>query len=159
MQWKGPYEVVGTIGENDYRVKVNEKVRTYHANLLKIYNKRNEETPDAVHIACVGVVDFEECEKEDIDLGEDVIVLGSCTPKESVKDIKIGPEIEEDKRSEIKEILSEFKHVFTDLPGKMDIVQHEINLTSQVPIKSKPYSIPYALRETLKKEVSEMLKW
>ena len=38
MQWKGPYEIISRCGKgNDYRVEVNKKVRTFHANMLKKY--------------------------------------------------------------------------------------------------------------------------
>ena len=40
MQWKGPYNVIGRIGMNDYRVHVKGKVRAYHVNLLKEYVER-----------------------------------------------------------------------------------------------------------------------
>ena len=36
MQWKGPYEIMSRCGKgNDYRVEVNKKVKTFHANMLK----------------------------------------------------------------------------------------------------------------------------
>ena len=38
MKWKGPYEIMSRCGKsNDYRVEVNEKVKTFHANMLKKY--------------------------------------------------------------------------------------------------------------------------
>ncbi|XP_077863429.1 uncharacterized protein LOC144346761 [Saccoglossus kowalevskii] len=40
MQWKGPYVVEQVIGENDYRVRVGDKVKTYHINMLKLYVER-----------------------------------------------------------------------------------------------------------------------
>ena len=35
MQWKGPYEVRAVVGMNDYKVRVKDKLKAYHANLLK----------------------------------------------------------------------------------------------------------------------------
>lgn len=35
MQWKGPYEVISKVARHDYKVKVKEKDKTIHANLLK----------------------------------------------------------------------------------------------------------------------------
>ena len=37
MQWKGPYEVSAVVGTNDYKVKIKDKLKVYHANLLKKY--------------------------------------------------------------------------------------------------------------------------
>ena len=34
MQWKGPYETMSRCGkDNDYRVEVNRKVKSFHANM------------------------------------------------------------------------------------------------------------------------------
>lgn len=40
LQWQGPFEVESSAGVNDYRIKVGEKLRTFHVNLLKKYVKR-----------------------------------------------------------------------------------------------------------------------
>ena len=41
MQWKGPYEIMSRCGKgNDYRIEVNKKVKTFHANMLKKYIER-----------------------------------------------------------------------------------------------------------------------
>ena len=37
MQWKGTYEVKEKVGENEYRIAIRGKVKTYHVNLLKLY--------------------------------------------------------------------------------------------------------------------------
>ena len=44
MQWKGSYEVMDRCGKgNDYWVKVNKKVKTFHANMQKKYIERAEQ--------------------------------------------------------------------------------------------------------------------
>ncbi|GFO38419.1 Zinc finger protein [Plakobranchus ocellatus] len=35
VQWKGPFEIVATVGINDYRINMGGKEKTFHANLLK----------------------------------------------------------------------------------------------------------------------------
>ncbi|GFO27550.1 Zinc finger protein [Plakobranchus ocellatus] len=48
MQWKGSLDVLATVGTNDYRINVNGKEKTLHANLLMSYIKRestSDETP------------------------------------------------------------------------------------------------------------------
>jgi len=36
LAWRGPYKVVGIVGDFDYRVEVSpDKVKTYHINMLK----------------------------------------------------------------------------------------------------------------------------
>ena len=43
LQWKGPFSVVAKISNTDYQIDVNGKVRTFHANLLKLYIHRNSQ--------------------------------------------------------------------------------------------------------------------
>ena len=42
MQWKGPYEIVATLGKVDYKIDMQGKVKTFHANMLKRYIDRAE---------------------------------------------------------------------------------------------------------------------
>ena len=38
LAWRGPYKVVGVVGEVDYKIQiVPDKVKTYHINMLKRY--------------------------------------------------------------------------------------------------------------------------
>ena len=42
LQWKGPYKVVEVVNRMDYRVKVDDRVGTYHINLLKKFEERDD---------------------------------------------------------------------------------------------------------------------
>ena len=50
MQWKGPYQVSKLIGINDYKVKVKNKTKVYHANRRKKYFEQ-----DKINDAAVGM--------------------------------------------------------------------------------------------------------
>ena len=55
------------------------------------------------------------------------------------------------------QVLEAYDSVFTDVPGKSNVIQHRIPLTDSTPIRSKPYPLPYAIKENLKTESQEML--
>lgn len=59
---------------------------------------------------------------------------------------------------QLRDLVYKYSVVFTDKPGTCDLVEHHINLTSDVPVRSKPYPIPYHVRESLKKDIEEMLE-
>ena len=42
-------------------------------------------------------------------------------------------------------LIQEFKPLFSGKPGSTNLIEHTINLTSDVPVRSKPYSVPYAV--------------
>jgi hypothetical protein len=43
MQWRGPYEIIKKVGNADYRIDMNGKIKTFHANMLKLYIDRANE--------------------------------------------------------------------------------------------------------------------
>ena len=43
LQWKGLYTVTEIVGTCDYKVKVKERDKIYHGNLLKLYSERENE--------------------------------------------------------------------------------------------------------------------
>ena len=53
--------------------------------------------------------------------------------------------------------LSRHKEVFSDIPGRTNMIKHKIELTENNPVRFRPYPLPYAMRENLKKEIEDML--
>ena len=84
MQWKGPFTILARVRENDYRLKLGGKERTYHAKLLKLYNDR-EVTEDPVEI--IGAVVLEPIDKEETDADLD---LYSNQQTETYKDVPVS---------------------------------------------------------------------
>jgi hypothetical protein len=54
-------------------------------------------------------------------------------------------------------LCEEFSDILTSQPGRTDI-KHEIKTTSETPISLRPYRIPYARRDEVKKLLNQMLK-
>ena len=71
--------------------------------------------------------------------------------------MKVNPELSEQHQTEIRELLDEYKDIFTDVPNITNLGEHKIKLTTNEPIKGKAYSLPHAMRETLDKEIDSML--
>ena len=160
MQWRGPYTVESRVGANDYRVKMGSKTKTYHVNMLKKYISREPEgnvvtvdDTDGATVAVAGVI------HQDVDpeLGE-VPDLEGYRQGEGVRDVKLGDELPEDQRRVLKDLVRRYPDVFTDMPGETDVIQHQIRLTDDTPIRCKPYPLLYAMREELRNEVDTMLE-
>ena len=160
MQWRGPYTVESRVGANDYRVKMGSKTKTYHVNMLKKYISREPEgnvvpvdDTDGATVAVAGVI------HQDVDpeLGE-VPDFEGYRQREGVRDVKLGDELPEDQRRVLKDLVRRYPDVFTDMPGETDVIQHQIRLTDDTPIRCKPYPLPYAMREELRNEVDTMLE-
>ena len=78
--------------------------------------------------------------------------------KESIADVKIGPGLNDTERTEFLELTQEFSSLFTEAPRTMNLIQHHMNLMSNEPVHSKPYTVPYSMRESLKKDINDMMK-
>ena len=72
--------------------------------------------------------------------------------------MKLGDELPENQRRVLKDLVRRYRDVFTDMPGETDVIQHQIRLTDDTPIRCKPYPMPYAMREELRNEVDTMKK-
>ncbi|CAB3983177.1 Hypothetical predicted protein [Paramuricea clavata] len=60
-------------------------------------------------------------------------------------------------RVQLQEVVKQYEHIFNDVPGNANIIEHEVKLTADEPIRSKPYTIPYNVRESLKKYFRDMI--
>ena len=167
LQWQGPYVVKDKVGEHDYRIEMEGgKVKTFHINMLKKYFDRKDivdvapdvdkkeacETETAAYISAV-VHDGESGTDGD---GE-ILDLYNSKQKETYKDVDINPELNGRQKAELLRLLEEYGDIFSDVPGKTDLVEHEIVVTSTEPIRSKAYPTPYHLQKEIDKEIEVML--
>ena len=58
----------------------------------------------------------------------------------------------------MEDLIDRYEHIFTDVPGDSNLTEHQIELTSEEPVRSKPYSIPYNVRKSLKEDIQAMLQ-
>ena len=88
----------------------------------------------------------------------DFVEIGCYVAKESVNDLAIGDNLSHEQRAEFMDIANEFQSLFTEAPGTTSLAVHHIKLTSDQPLRSRPYPLPYSLRESLKKDITDMMK-
>ena len=151
------------VGLNDYKVCVKGKERVYHVNLLKTYFEREDSVPVgavAVEVnADISKSGLAKSEAEEVDPvdGVDFLEIGGYVAKESIKDVATGDNLTEEQRAEFIDLASQFQSLFTEAPGTTSLAQHHIKLTSDQPVRSRPYPVPYSLRESLKKDITDMM--
>ncbi|GFS15749.1 zinc finger protein [Elysia marginata] len=168
MQWKGPFKVVATVGVSNYRINMGGKVKTFHANLLKGYIARDQDTHQAAvdegpptsssAISAASLTVMEDIEGEhfnDSDC-ETLPELGGWGSNETVNDLQYGDQLTPDQRRQLEEIASSYSSIFSDRPGTVSTEEHRIELTSSTPVRQRPYPVPYAMRQTLRDELRKM---
>jgi len=103
LQWKGSFNVIERIRGNYYKIQLVGRTKTFYANMLKKYWNREQEEIGAMVI---------ESEIPD----ENEMNLFTFLRTETYKHVNINPDLTEEQKGEIMELLEEFKDVFTDVP-------------------------------------------
>ena len=168
LRWKGPYKVVEKKYDNDYVIDMDGVRKTFHINLLKFYFERGEEMVGCFELVTDSLGALEEINEvenrvlENTELDEiteySVVSMPSTLQKEFVQQVKVNPELDDIRKDQIWKLLYQYQDVFTDVPKKTSVMKCKIQLNTDEPIRSKPYHVPQAMKETIKNEVDEMLK-
>ena len=162
VQWKGPFEVESRVGRCDYRIMINGKARTFHANMLKQYVVRDGDQEAGVQVpdeaedgtltaACVPVIAVSE---------DDGLLLSPvCESGDNAGGtVTWGTTLTRDQVSQGEGVVGKWQHVFSNEPGLTDVCQHEIKVTSAEPIRLKPYPIPFSMKDVVSNEIDKMLR-
>ncbi|GFO18188.1 gypsy retrotransposon integrase-like protein 1 [Plakobranchus ocellatus] len=168
IQWKGPFKIVATVGIKDYRINMGGNEKNFHANLLKGYIARDQDASQATTderpptsssaIPAASVMVIEDLEGEyfnDSDC-EGLPELRGRGSEETVNDLKYGDELTLDQRRQLEEVALTYSSIFSDRPGTASTEDHCIELTSSIPVRQRPYPVPYSMRQTLRDELREM---
>ena len=153
MTWKGPYVITDKLSDRNYKVKVGNKEKIYHANILKEYQSRvsNGET----HIVAVVMID----EKGEVGEGNSTepIPLVGLQRKEFPKDVYISEELTSDQKEELADLCKKYDGVLSDLPGSTDLIECEIRQEKAEPTHVRQYALPHSKIKVIGEEVEAML--
>ena len=154
-QWKGPYEVAEPVSDLNYLVKVGEERKRFHINMLKAYYEPMAEQQSAAGMEQLppqhgagAVISVDEP-------GEDPV-----TPRliegETVDDIVVNPELPSTDQARLRGIICAHAPIFSDKPRIASVAPHRIELTTDIPVKVRPYAIPLKLYDAVDRELGEM---
>lgn len=154
-EWKGPYIVLEKVSPVDYKIQLNSKTsKVFDINMLKLYFEREPCTQERVEtVQCLDIIcSLNEALEED----EQVICNPLLSQTESIQDVVISDSLEEKEVTEVIALLERYVDVLTNVPGKTNLVVHDIKLRDRQPVLKKPYCLPFALRKQVKQEIDNM---
>lgn len=166
MQWQGPYTVKERVGTMDYRIEKNGKLKIYHANMLKHYESRkledseNSQTSGVMQLVCVGLIDGQDVEPWTDDPNYRDCELVDTAPtqgEETIADVHVCEGLNSEQMKTVKQLLQQYSKTITDKPGRSKVGCHDIKLTSDQPVKSRPYKLPFAMIDKVGIEIQKML--
>lgn len=152
-EWKGPYEIIERLNKVDYSVKIGNRVKTFHINMLKPFHTR--ETVLSVNLDVVG-------SESDLDfelLDEMSVPTAESESAQNDKVFKFGVNLSGSEKTLIDSVLDKYDGVFSAKPGRTGLIEYEISVDPKVkPIHKHPYNIPFHLKDKVKNELSMMLE-
>jgi RNase H-like domain found in reverse transcriptase/Reverse transcriptase (RNA-dependent DNA polymerase)/Integrase zinc binding domain/SCAN domain len=183
--WKGPAVVLERKGVVSYKIKFDSGTeRIYHINMLKKYISREEpskldetskeqfqEDEDnnedeseidelGISAAVMGLIETSDDECDDEVLCKDEtsnMESYHIEQTETWKDVRINPDLSEEKKQKLRELLEEYQDVFSDVPTKTHLITHEIKLNTDEPVYCKPYKVPINMVSKVNDELKQML--
>ena len=141
-QWQGPYTIIRKIGEANYVVDMKDKgkrYRTFHVNMLKRWH---EPTNQRDYVLYTSAPDTD----EELPLWDDT---GDADPV-------MGEQLSQEQKQSLKQLIGEFRDVFSNAPGRTDLAEHTIQTGAAKPVRQQPYRLPHAYRDTVKQDLCEM---
>ncbi|XP_064469850.1 uncharacterized protein LOC135384584 [Ornithodoros turicata] len=150
VQWEGPANVVQKISETNYAVEMGnrqKKVKVYHCNLMKPYRER-----EAVVNMTLNTPEEEHNEIPDVGTNKEL------TTAEIFETARVGENLEPSQLEDLKRVIEEFRPLFSEKPGKTSLVVHDIELTSEQPVRSKPYRMSPRQKDIMQVEIQKMLE-
>jgi hypothetical protein len=166
LQWKGPFPVIESTNPYDYKLDINGKIRTFHANMLKQYFSRAESnnldnvSGSILQIVVAAVVDDQDSDQDDelVDLNDYAFLSFSDSKSpQNLDDLIICDKLSKNQKDQILHVVSLFKDVFSDNPGNTKLVEHNIELTTDEAVRSK-YPLPFSMRDIANNEITKMLE-
>ena len=146
-QWQGPYEVLKCVGKVNYQIDMHDRrkrKRILHANMLRPWH-----VPKGTGYYVEEVSDTE----------QDDVPVWSEGPDSNGEDQPLfGDQLSSEQRADMNTLLEEYTDVMQNNPGKTTLAQHHIRTGDARPVKLPPYRLPHAYRETVKKELQDMLQ-
>ena len=163
----GPYAIEKKVSETDYIVQTpgrRKQKRLCHLNMLKEYHDRNQ-AKSVVSIAPVMSVETvdEQSENDLCDFVKFDNIGDKASPRLKNSDVLSNLDarlahLSLEQQRQLSDLIHEFSHLFSDVPGRTDLVYHDIDVGEATPIKLHPYRMNPVKRQFLEKEVQYMLE-
>ncbi|GFX95685.1 retrovirus-related Pol polyprotein from transposon 297 [Trichonephila clavipes] len=156
VQWIGPGTILNKISETNYLVEIpgrRETSQIYHINMLKPYYKRPEH---------INVIINDETKNSLADQELEIPYLENNSLIYDFEDViqasELNKHLHDKQMDRLRELLNKYSKCFSNNPGLTNLVEHEIQLVSDQPVRTKPYRMSHRQNEILKNEINRMLK-
>ena len=92
-------------------------------------------------------------EEEEEETGPSTV---SSRVTETFQEVAMGEQLSHGERCQLVDLLAQYAEVFSDKPGIARVTPHRVQLTTEEPVRVKPYPIPLRLVDAVRREIEEM---
>lgn len=126
------------------QLQIDEKLSSFHVNLLKPYHSRNSETQPVNPVVTVSSASLDNVQPFSVEGGEDVIVSEDCVLLPQLKNSETLQNLDtlflhlsDVQRSELTKLVLDFPSLFADMPTRTHLIQHDMDVGDARPIRQR----------------------
>ena len=159
-RFAGPYKIVEKVGEVDYVLDTpdrRKKKRLCHVNMLKQYVARESNgTPKPVLCSMEENVERSDQPTEEFNNPDACIKFSNSDVLEDIE--RKVSHLSVDQKTEIVSVIFGNLQLFSDVPGRTDLVEHDIDTGDNPSLKQNPYRANPFKMKILQDEIDYMMK-
>ncbi|CAJ0922012.1 unnamed protein product [Ranitomeya imitator] len=148
--WEGPYVVHQQLNPVTYVVTLDHargRRKAFHVNMMKAHHEREP--------FVLPVCSLPEDGEEDTLLD----LLAQAKANGSIEDVEVSASLTEPQRVQLQTTLEPFRVVvFSNRPGRTELVVHEVDTGNHAPLRRTPYRISDQVQQIMRQEIDEMLQ-
>ncbi len=165
-RFSGPYVIDKKLSETNYVVRTPDRQRKTclcHINMLKLYVSREEDgeskssviTPVASAVALLD----NDADEDGLNLRSTLVSGGKLNNSkvlENLNDYLVH--LSDPQRTEMTRLINSFPRLFSDVPMRTHVLEHDINVGDHSPIKQSPYRVNPTKRKIMEAEVKYLVE-
>ena len=168
-KFAGPYTVIRKVSDMNYMIATPDRRKSSqlcHVNLLKPYHERSDTPPRGTVAQSVALSDrltssvspvgplVAAQEQEEIRAPGDGVLCACLNNSETLKQLpQLLQHLSEGKRAELIHLIKEFPMLFSDTPTQTHLLQHDIDVGDDSPVRQRFYRVSHEKRKHIDTEV------
>ena len=129
--------------------------------MLKQYLEREDDqevqSNDESKICAISLVDLTAEEMED-ECSDGLIETPSVCESGEGTQVNINPALSQEEQNQVCSLVQEFSGTFSEKKtGRTSLMEHDIKLTTDTPVRVKQYPLPYSMMQAVGDEVRSMI--
>ena len=153
-KFQGPYRIKQKLNDLNYKIETPDRLRAEricHVNMMKPYYERVNP------VAVVAVQPTEVISDPDTSTDHIDMLQIKLNNTQLLHNIELPANINSERQTEFKNLLSEFSTVFADIPTVTHVAVHDIDVGDATPIKQHPYRLHPQKLKLIRSEIETLL--